>query len=263
MTEPSPHSSAAGLLEVHRLRLVEVAAPQLSREERLAMDRAWEEAVRANPSFFDGPVVASAGLTWEGPHSVVLSWVRTTYRHYALRRVPGATSWLPSLFAAVVQPTEDGRLLAGRMSPTTASPGRWQLPGGSVEPPDDHERLDVAALRRHAARELVEETGVDTPPDDLTLWGVTRGKRRSVGVLFLAPCQPEALLRERFAALVSAETALGREPELDRIALVRSPAELADLGGARVDYLERVVRRYAEERSGAMPDPDRSLDDGG
>ncbi|WP_066935644.1 NUDIX hydrolase [Microtetraspora fusca] len=263
MTEPSLHSSGAELLEVHRLRLVEAPAPHVSSEDRLALDRAWEEAVRANPSFFDGPVVASAGLTWEGPHSVVLAWVRTTYRHYALRRVPGAASWLPSLFVAIVQPTEDGRLLAGRMSPTTASPGRWQLPGGSVEPPDDHEPLDVAALRRHAARELVEETGIDTASDDLTLWGVTRGENGSIGVLFLAPCQPAALLRKRFAALVSAETALGREPELDRIAFVRSPAELADLGGALVDYLEPVVRRYAEERSGAMSDPNRSLDDGG
>ncbi|MGI5493156.1 hypothetical protein [Microtetraspora malaysiensis] len=44
---------------------------------------------------------------------------------------------------------------------------------------------------------------------------------------------------------------------------VRSPAELADLGGVRVDYLGRVVRRYAEQRSGAMSDPTRSLDDGG
>lgn len=28
----------------------------------------------------------------------------------------------------------------------TTSPGRWQLPGGSVEPPPDREPLDLAGL---------------------------------------------------------------------------------------------------------------------
>ncbi|MEU0572299.1 NUDIX hydrolase [Nonomuraea sp. NPDC005983] len=246
MTEPLPPPSGVELMDVRRLRLVEAAAPAISPEDRLAMNRVWEETVQANPSLFDGPVAACAGLERDGPHSLVLSWARTTYRRYALRRVPGATAWLPSLFVSVVQPTADGRLLVGRMSSSTATPGRWQLPGGSVEPPDDRESLDEAALRRHAARELVEETGIDTPPDDLTLWLVARGKRGSVGVLFLAPSRPASLVHERFGALVSAETALGRDPELDRIALVRSQAEVAGLAGSHVDYLEPVVRRYAE-----------------
>lgn len=132
------------------------------------------------------------------------------------------------------------------MSSWTAAAGRWQLPGGSVEPPDDHESLDVAALRGHAARELVEETGIDTRPDDLALWVVTRAENGNIGVLFLAPRLPASLVHERYAALVSSETAQGRDPELDRIAFVGSTAELAGLGGPHVDYLEPVVRRYAE-----------------
>ncbi len=204
----------------------------------------WDKAVQANPNLFDGPVVACAGLEWDGPHSLVLSWTRVTYRHYALRRVPGATSWLPSLFVNVVQPTDDGCLLAARMSSSTAAPGRWQLPGGSVEPPEDHEVLDEAALSRHAARELAEETGIDTAPEHLNRLAVTRGEHGSIGLVFLAPPQPTSVLRERFAALVAAEQALGREPELDQIALVRSPDDLAELDGPHADYLEPVVRRY-------------------
>lgn len=237
--------SGVEFMEAHRLRLVKAAAPRVSPEERLAMDRVWDEAVQANPSLFDGPVVACVGLDREGPHSLVLTWARTTYRFYALRRVPWATSWLPSLFVCVAQPTDDGRLLVGRMSSSTAAPGRWQLPGGSIEPPDDDEALDVAALGRHAAQELVEETGIDTTPDDLTLWLVTRGENGNVGVLFRAPRRPASLLSERFAALVSSDTALGRDPELNQIALVRSQTELAELGGSQVDYLEPVVRRIA------------------
>lgn len=57
----------------------------------------WSPAVQGNPTLFDGPVVACARLRWIGPHALRLSWARATYRHYALRRVPGATA-LPSLF---------------------------------------------------------------------------------------------------------------------------------------------------------------------
>ncbi|MGW0821686.1 NUDIX hydrolase [Streptomyces sp. NPDC002845] len=210
------------------------------------MNRIWDAAVQANPSLFDGPMAACAGLEWEGPDSLVVTWARVTYRYRALRQVPGADVRLTSLFVSIVQPTDDGGLLVGRMAPWTAAPGRWQLPGGSVEPPADHRPLDLAALRRHAARELVEETGVVTPSDDLTLRLVTRGENGSVGVLFHAPPLPASLLRERFAGLVASETALGREPEFDRIAVLRAPDELTGLGGTRSDYLEPVVRRYAD-----------------
>ncbi|WP_107054880.1 NUDIX hydrolase [Streptomyces aureocirculatus] len=211
------------------------------------MDRIWDLVVRANPLLFDGPVAACAGLTRDGPDGLVLTWVRTTYRRYGLRRVPGATACVASLYTDVLQPTPDGRLLVGRMAASTAAAGRWQLPGGAVEPPVDGLPLDLAALRRNAARELAEETGVVHLPDELALWGVARGAYGSAGVLFLAPCRPAALLRERFADLTSAEQARGREPELDRIAFVGSLAGLARLGGPgadRADCLGPVVARY-------------------
>lgn len=229
------------LLEADRIRLVEVTGPTLSAEERAAMDGEWDKAVEANPSLFDGPAVVCAGLDREGAGGLVVSWARTTYRYFALRRVPGSTS-LSSLFVSVLQPTHDGRLLVGRMSPSTSAPGRWQFPGGSVEPPED--LLDESALRRHAAVELAEETGVDTPPEDLTRWLVMHARTGQVGVFHLAPSRPESLLRERFAAMAAAERARGLDPEFDRFALVRSPAELTDLAGPHAEYLEPLLARY-------------------
>lgn len=210
------------------------------------MNEVWDGLVRVNPSFFDGPVLVCAAADREGPHDLTVSWVRTTYRHFALRRVPFSTSWLPSFFVAVLQPADDGRLLVGRMANSTAAPGRWQLPGGSLEPPDGDEPLDMRALHRHAARELIEETGIDTSPDDLTFWNVTRAGNGSIGVLFRAPSLPAQRLRERYEAMAAAETAQGRDPELDRIALIDSTARLPDLVGPHADYLEPIVRRYTE-----------------
>ncbi|MFI2423839.1 NUDIX hydrolase [Streptomyces sp. NPDC018955] len=244
------------LFAADRLRLVEAPPPRLSPRDRRAMDDAWDAAVRANPALFDGPVAGCTGLERDARHGLVLTWVRATYRYYVLRKVPGATVRLPSLFVSVAQPADDGRLLIGRPASWTASPGRWQLPGGSVEPPPDGEPLDPAALRRHAARELAEETGIDIPADDLTPWQVTRGAKGSVGVLFLAPPRPAAWLRQRHTALTAAERALGRVPEFDRLALVRTPTDLADLTGPHVPYLAPVLRRHGGR--GPVPGPPRT-----
>lgn len=235
------------LFDVEQLQLTEAEEPPLSSSDEAARDHVWDRAVEANPALFDGPVVACAGLERTGPHILRLSWVRVTYRHYALRRVPGATA-LPSLFVNVVQPTDEGRVLVARMSLSTAAPGRWQLPGGSVEPPQAGEALDEASLACQAGRELAEELGIDAPAEVLKLWAVTRGENNSVGLTYLAQALPEAEVRAAFATAAAAERAQGREPELDGLALVRSPAELAGLTGPHVDYLEPLVRRYADGR---------------
>ncbi|MFJ8547151.1 NUDIX domain-containing protein [Streptomyces sp. NPDC093586] len=246
MTETLP-PVGIDLFDVERLVLTEGMEPPLPPQDAEARDQVWDMAVKANPALFDGPAVACRGLERSAPGVLRLSWVRVTYRHYALRRVPRATA-LPSLFVNTVQPTDDGRVLAARMSPSTAAPGRWQLPGGSVEPPQDGAVLDEAALAGQAARELAEELGVAAVAEDLELWVVTRGENGSVGLTYLAPPLPEATLRAHFAAAAVAERSQGREPELDAIVLVRSPDELAGLNGPHADYLEPIVRRFAERR---------------
>ncbi|WP_309505391.1 NUDIX hydrolase [Streptomyces phytophilus] len=234
------------LLDAKRLVLDEAQEPPLPAHDAEARDRVWERAVRANPNLFDGPVVACRGLEWLSPRVLRLSWVQVTYRHYALRRVSGATA-LPSLFVNVAQPTDNGRLLAVRMAPSTAAPGRWQLPGGSVEPPEEGAVLDESGLAAQAARELAEEVGIRVA-EELRLWVVTRGENGSVGLTYLAPACSEAALRAGLAAAAAAERVQGREPELDGIALVSSPKELAILDGPHADYLEPIVRRLCERR---------------
>ncbi|GGZ71160.1 NUDIX hydrolase [Streptomyces subrutilus] len=240
----TPPPGGIDLFDVERLHLAEAEEPPLPPSDAMARDLVWDGAVLANPALFDGPVVACAGLERTGPRILRLSWVRVTYRHYGLRRVPGATA-LASLFVNVVQPTDDGRVTVARMSPSTATPGRRQLPGGCVEPPPDGAGLDVCGLAGQAARELIEEVGVHAAPATLRLWAVTRGKHGSVGLTHVAPALPETALRAAFASAADAERDQGREPEPDGIAFVHSPRELAGRAGPHVDYPEPVVRRHA------------------
>ncbi|QTE03177.1 NUDIX hydrolase [Streptomyces cyanogenus] len=242
-----PHSPAVELSNVRRLLLAETDPPRLTNAQTAAMKRRWEEAVAVNPSLFDGPTVVCAGLEWKDSETLLLTWYRATYRLYVLRLDPVHAVSAPSVFVSVAQSTDDGRLLVGRMASSTAHSGRWQLPGGTIEPPEAGATLDVESLRRHAALELAEEVGHEVPSEDLELWTLTRGDMGNVGVHFRAPTCPADTLAEQYTRLVSAESAQGQTPELDRIAFIRSDADVAGLGGRCADFLPVLAARHAAD----------------
>jgi 8-oxo-dGTP pyrophosphatase MutT (NUDIX family) len=242
-----PHTPAVELPGVRRLLLVETEPPQLTDDQTTAMNRMWTEAVALNPSLFDGPTVVCAGLEWEDTNTLVLTWYRATYRLYVLRLDPVHAVAAPSVFVSVAQPTDDGGLLVGRMAWSTAAPGRWQLPGGTIEPPSEGgAALDLDALRRHAARELAEEVGRGVPPQDMELWTVTRGDKGNIGIHFRAPACPAGALEDAYTALVSAEISQDQAPELDRIEFIRSEADVKGLEGSTADFLLLLAARHAQ-----------------
>lgn len=248
VTNVTAHPADAECLPVRHLDLVETSHLTITPDQRVAMNAVWDAATRENPNLFDGPVVVCTAVEQHPPAALRISWARATYRIHALRRVPGATSWHPSLFVTALQPTPEGSLLVGQMSSSTAAPRRWQLPGGSVEPPPDHEILDLDWLQRQASRELEEETGVEVQPAELGLWTVTRGHDGNIGVHFLAPPKSATFLHDRYSLLMSSEKAAGRTPEFDRIALAWSTADLRHLDGQKADYLGPVIRGFSEGR---------------
>ncbi|MFC8450108.1 NUDIX hydrolase [Kitasatospora sp. NPDC057223] len=224
------------------LDLVETAPPHISAADRLAVDRIWERDAAGNPALFDGPVIACIALEQE-PDRVILSWAPITYRYRALRHIRNAR-WTPAaVFVTVLQPVTGGGLVVGREGASTAHPGRWQLPGGSVEPPPPGRQLDLDALRWHAASELAEEVGLKTDPNGLHLWALTRGEHGNIGLHLAADPVPEALVRGCHQQVLAA-TAGGADPELETIETVGSPAQLAVLGPT-VDYLPSILARWA------------------
>jgi 8-oxo-dGTP pyrophosphatase MutT (NUDIX family) len=242
------HIAPVVFLEPLRLRAVESRDPLVSAEEAVAVDRLWSEATAASPALFDGPAVACLEIESRGGE-LVLSWARASYRLRMLRRVRGAGAWLPSsVFVTVLQPVEEAGLAVGRASASTATAGRWGLPGGLLEPPGEGRPLDLGWLRRHAVRELAEEVGLPVDPEDLRLWAVTRGEHGNVGVHFLAPELSQELVRKHHAELVAAERAQGVEPEMEELAVVRGVDQVAALE-QWCDYLPQLVARYAAQGS--------------
>ncbi|MEU6620977.1 NUDIX domain-containing protein [Streptomyces litmocidini] len=221
----------------------ERATPVLSSWEEREVDRLWEETTARNPATFDGPLVAVLGLDRSGDGRLVVRWAPMTYRYRALRRLRPPEEVPGSVFVTVLLPTDVG-LVVGRGSPDTAAPGRWSLPGGAVEPPSAGAPLNAAELRRHAARELVEETGVRVAAEELRLWALTRGRRfGSLGFHFLCPPVSGALVRRLHADLSVTQTKAGTGPELDAIDFVPSPAAAGRLA-ATADYLPQLFDRY-------------------
>ncbi len=242
----TPPADIVHFFTARTLRLAETAEPPLIRTHQQARDQIWTDKTRSNPGLFDGPVVACAAIEETDDQTLLLHWARVTYRHYALRWVPGATA-LPSLFVTVLQPTLDGTLLTGRMASSTAAPGRWQLPGGSVDVPPPGEDLDEAALRRNAQRELAEEVGIDISADALRLWAVTRGEHGNIGIHYLAPPQATSDLSGRYSAVARAAHAQGTHPEFEKIHFLDSENDLKSLPGPHVDYLASVMHRFTQE----------------
>jgi 8-oxo-dGTP pyrophosphatase MutT (NUDIX family) len=136
------------------------------------------------------------------------------------------------LFVTVLLPTCNGGVLVARAAQGTAKAGLWQLPGGSVLPPDDTSKLDIAHLAIEASRELFEETGIRRQADGLQLWAVSQGEHGNVGVCFRAH-PADANESERARDYIKSD----EDSELQELAVVGSLSDLDGIASSAVDYV--------------------------
>ncbi|MFD6391178.1 NUDIX hydrolase [Nocardia sp. NPDC060259] len=175
--------TAVGFTEVDWLRLKAAEPPRADPAVTTEVDEYWTHRVLDNPTLFNGPLVAAAGIRFEEA-GCDLQWFRSDYAHYLWRQAPGSSEHRPyarTIYVATVARTENGGILVGRMADTTSSPGRIQLPGGNAEPPNDEEFVE-GTLRNHAIREFAEEVGM--PPPAIRLWAVKTGGVGDIGVVY-------------------------------------------------------------------------------
>ncbi|WP_441248269.1 hypothetical protein [Kitasatospora sp. McL0602] len=106
----------------------------------LTVQKALESALRGVAGPPASPVRRPrSGLQRRRAHcsstELLLQWAHVTY-HYRALRSARTCAWLPaSVFVTVLQGIEDGDLIVGRSSASTAHPRQRALPGRSAEPP--------------------------------------------------------------------------------------------------------------------------------
>jgi 8-oxo-dGTP pyrophosphatase MutT (NUDIX family) len=124
---------------------------------RAAIDTNWRAETAANPALFDGTVVLLSSLAYR-ERRLVGRCHAIRYASFLYWRRHRDTSRAEHSFAHAVLVARDNALVAVRMGPHTANPGRVYFAAGSFEPVDFRDgKVDLHA---NMEREVGEETGI-------------------------------------------------------------------------------------------------------
>jgi 8-oxo-dGTP pyrophosphatase MutT (NUDIX family) len=192
----------------------------LERPEDIARD--WQRRQAQTPEFFNGAVYLMHDHSIDGD---VLSgtFFKTdfaTYLYWRERAWPPAQTVRDAFGASIIRSAE-GHVLLGRQAPGQLNSGRVYPPSGLID--DADVRDGMIDLDANIRRELSEETGLDAgsvqrQPGYLV---AVLGLQIAVGVEWRSEL-PAVALRERILAFTRAK----REPELNDMVIVRTPADI-------------------------------------
>ena len=215
--------------------VVEVDAVDCLFEPRpwdFAADRAaeiaahWAEALRRKPRMFDGRVLLMhRGAVERDPGGARVfrgAYLETSFSAFLFWRDVGfPPAGVRNGFGMACLSCADGAFILGEMGPHTANAGRIYFASGTPDPSDIRAgRVDIEGSVR---RELAEETGLD--PDTLGYDPGMTLVMDAVRVGFMKRVRsPEPA--EALAARIDAFLAQDPEPELSRMHVIRSVAEI-------------------------------------
>ncbi|MDR4306391.1 NUDIX hydrolase [Chelatococcus sambhunathii] len=197
--------------------------PPVEAERASEIDEAWRAALERRPKMFDGRILLADRVALEGD-TLEVDFREAGFSTLMWLRGAGASeARLFNVFGAAAVISRDGAALLGRMAPHTANAGQIYFPCGTPDLGDVcGETVD---LEGSIARELAEETGLAAPVVRSTEKAIAIFDGRLVGFIRRFETDLDAgELEARALAHLAAE----REPELDRIVMARSAAELGD-----------------------------------
>lgn len=195
-------------------RLVAEAHP-FERAHAAQIAANWADETAANPRLFNGRMILPSAARIEGgvvrgiAHEIDFA----TFLYWRRQAITGGSC---HLFAFAVPVARDGPLVAVRMGPHTANPGRVYFAAGSFEAQDyPGGRMDFDANTR---REVREETGLDLA-----------GSRHDSGLYLLRAGASVLLFRrhyldeeaETLAARIRAHVAADPDPEIEGPVILR------------------------------------------
>jgi 8-oxo-dGTP pyrophosphatase MutT (NUDIX family) len=128
-----------------------------------AIDHAWAGLLKANPRYFNGPILAYESYD---PATGIATAQREEYRAHAVKRSVdlGLSFFGITGVVCVRDATGLDRLLLTRRAETVHDfAGQWEFgPCGGIDPPDaPRDHLTPDALAAELAREAREELGID------------------------------------------------------------------------------------------------------
>jgi 8-oxo-dGTP pyrophosphatase MutT (NUDIX family) len=187
-----------------------------------AIEDNWRVEKAANPALFDGTTVLLSSLSYDGRrldgrcHAIRFA----TFMHWRRHR---STSGAEHAFAHAMLVAADNALVAIRMGPHTANPGRVYFAAGSFEPKDFPD--GEADLHFNMAREVKEETGISI--DDAS----------REDQLYFVSLETGTVIFRRYFLEQDADTVAARirtfvanddDPEIEGPVVIRSASDLPD-----------------------------------
>ncbi len=193
----------------------------------------WAETLRRKPRMFDGRVLLMhRGAVERDPGGARVfrgAYLETSFSAFLFWRDAGfPPAGVRNGFGMACLSCADGAFILGEMGPHTANAGRIYFASGTPDPSDIRpptgtlrgERVDIEGSVR---RELAEETGLDadTLSFDPGMTLVMDASRVGFMKRVRSPESAEALV-----ARIAAFLARDPEPELSRMHVIRSVAEI-------------------------------------
>jgi 8-oxo-dGTP pyrophosphatase MutT (NUDIX family) len=183
----------------------------------------WASATTANPALFNGPffMAERAGVTEETFEARYHRTRFATMMHWKANTT-NDKPW--HIYGVGVIVSNDNRLIAGRMAPSTSAAGRVYFPAGSFDEDDVvDQHIDVDG---NMLREVEEETGIK----------LSEAGHRDGGILLVTVNRNIALFRRHYFDL-SADQLLERirvhiasqdDSELDDITAISAAGEMGE-----------------------------------